>query len=138
MEVSLPTFAEGPGDEFKDGLGKFHEPESASFGAATHNGKGEADSSVSTQKGWHPPRVPLDLGACLGEPCEMNAPQKPVSGKSTAASAASPALHPESLQGKPSLPLHPLLLSTQVLTTGAPRDARAGTALPGYLELGED
>lgn len=39
MEVSLPTFAEGPGDEFKDGLGKFHEPEPASFGAATHNDK---------------------------------------------------------------------------------------------------
>lgn len=65
---SLPTFAEGPGDEFKDGLGKFHEPESTSFGAATHNGKGEAGSSDSTQKEWHPPCVPLDLGACLGEP----------------------------------------------------------------------
>ena len=49
-------------------------------------------------------------------------------------------LHPESLQGKPSLSLslHPLLLSTQVLTTGAPRDARAGTALPGYLGLRDD
>lgn len=47
-------------------------------------------------------------------------------------------LHPESLQGKPSLSLHPLLLSTQVLTTGAPRDARAGAALPGYLGLGDD
>lgn len=24
--------------------------------------------AVSTQKGWYAPRVPLDLGACLGEP----------------------------------------------------------------------
>lgn len=51
MEASLPTFAEGPGDEFKDGLGKFHEPESASFGAAAHSGRGEAGSAVSAQKG---------------------------------------------------------------------------------------
>lgn len=50
----------------------------------------------------------------------------------------SPTLHPESLQGKPSLLLHPLLLATQVLATGSPRDARTGTALPGYLGLRED
>lgn len=68
VEASLPTFAEGPGDEFKDGLGKFHEPKSASFGATAHSDRGEAGSAVSTQKGWYTPRVPLDLGVCLGEP----------------------------------------------------------------------
>lgn len=50
VEASLPTFAEGPGDEFKDGLGEFHEPKSASFGAAAHSGRGEASFAVSTQK----------------------------------------------------------------------------------------
>lgn len=68
VEAGLPTFAEGPGDEFKDGLGKFHESKSASFGAAAHSGRGEAGSTVSTQKGWYAPRVPLDLGSCLSEP----------------------------------------------------------------------
>lgn len=64
----LYTFAEGPSDELKDGLGKFHEPELASFGAAAHGGGGEPGSAVSTQKGQLPPCAPQELGACLGEP----------------------------------------------------------------------
>lgn len=67
-KASFHTFAEGPSDELKDGLGKFHEPELASFGAATHGGGGEPGSVVSTQKGQHPPYAPQELGACLGEP----------------------------------------------------------------------
>lgn len=68
VKARLPTFAEGTSDELKDGLGKFHEPKLASFGAVAHGGRGKAGSAVSAQKGRHPPCVPLELGACLGEP----------------------------------------------------------------------
>lgn len=67
VKARLPTFAEGPGDELKDGLGKFHEPKLASFGAATHDGGGKVGSAVSAQKEKRPPCVALELGACLGK-----------------------------------------------------------------------
>lgn len=76
IEARCPTFAEGPSDELKDGLGKFHEPKLASFGAAAHGGTEKAGSGVSAQKGWLLPCLPLELGGCLGEPKEMDAPQK--------------------------------------------------------------
>lgn len=68
VKARLPTFAEGPGDELKDGLGKFHEPKLASFGAATHDGGGKVGSAVSAQKEKRPPCVALELGARLGKP----------------------------------------------------------------------
>lgn len=69
IKAKLPTFAEGPSDELKDGLGKFHEPKLASFGAAAHGDRGEAGSAVGTQKCWHLLCVSLELpGSCLGEP----------------------------------------------------------------------
>ena len=51
VKARLPTFAEGPRDELKDGLGKFHEPKLASFGAAAHGGRGKAGCVFSAQKG---------------------------------------------------------------------------------------
>lgn len=83
-----PTFAEGPSDELKDGLGKFHEPKLASFGAAAHGGTEKAASAVSAQKGWLLPCLPLELGGCLGEPRDGSTPE--ALGKSTADSAVSP------------------------------------------------
>lgn len=68
VKARLPTFAEGPSDELKDGLGKFHEPKLASFGAAAHGGRGKAGSAVSAQERRHPPCAVLELGACLGNP----------------------------------------------------------------------
>lgn len=57
VKARLPTFAEGPGDELKDGLGKFHEAKLAAFRAAAHGGRGQAGSALDAdaQKG----RLPL-------------------------------------------------------------------------------
>lgn len=76
VKARLPTFAEGPSDELKDGLGKFHEPKLASLGAAAHGGRGKVGSAVSTRKGKHPPCVALALGARLSKPREADVPQK--------------------------------------------------------------
>lgn len=73
--AGLPTFAEGPGDELEDGLREFQEPKLASFGAAAHGGRGKAGLAVGAQKGRLPPCRQLELGACLGEPRELDAPQ---------------------------------------------------------------
>lgn len=71
VTASLPTFTEGPGDELKDRLSKFHKSKLASLGAATHGCRREAGFAVSTQKEQHPLRVPLERGACLDEPREI-------------------------------------------------------------------
>lgn len=68
VKARLPTFAEGPSDELKDGLGTFHEPQLAGFGAAAHGGRGKLGSAVGAREGKQPPRVALELGGRLGKP----------------------------------------------------------------------